>query len=147
MLESVIAVLIITSVFLCLFGLSHTLTGKVLVEHAAMRVARARAVGMNAFMCEKAARIAVIPVSGKRLQPGGEDERTGIDEAAIARMYMRTPDSPHAEGLLRYERWKDLSVTPGTGGASDVKLKTDWFDVRGEAEVDGYPVYLERSGR
>ena len=55
--ETVIAVLIVTSIFLVLFRLSHLLTGKILAEHAAMRVARARAVGFNDFMCRKAARI------------------------------------------------------------------------------------------
>ena len=64
MVETVIAVLAITFIFLALFSLSHILTGKILVQHAAMRVARARAVGFNDFMCEKTARVAVIPVAG-----------------------------------------------------------------------------------
>lgn len=146
MVEAVIAVLVVTSVFLVLFKLSHMLTGKILLEHASMRVARARAVGMNAFMCEKAARIAVIPVAGKRLQPGPDDERIGIDEPSIARMYMRTPDSGYADGLLRYEHWNRLRIVPGDGGASSVALKTDWFDLRGEAEVDGFPAYMSDQG-
>ena len=45
MLETVLAVLCITFAFFALFRLSHMLMGKILVEHAAMRVARARAVG------------------------------------------------------------------------------------------------------
>ena len=64
MVETVLAVLIISFLFLALFKLSHMLTGKIMLEHAAMRVARARAVGMNEFMCLKAARVAVIPVAG-----------------------------------------------------------------------------------
>ena len=59
MIETVLAVLIITFVFLGLFKLSHMLTGKIMLEHAAMRVARARAVGFNDFMCVKTARAAV----------------------------------------------------------------------------------------
>ena len=152
MLETVLAVLVITFVFLVLFKLSHLLTGKILLEHAAMRVARARAVGLNEFMCEKAARICVIPISGKRLQPADDDERTDISETAIARMYMRTPDSGYADGLLRYEGWNDLSVTPGRGGASLTAMKgreddwTSWTVLRGEAEVDGFPVYMNDQG-
>ena len=117
-----------------------------------MRVARARAVGLNEFMCEKAARICVIPVAGKRLQPADDDERTDISETAIARMYMRTPDSGYADGLLRYEGWNDLSVTPGRGGASLTAMKgqeddwTSWTVLRGEAEVDGFPVYMNDQG-
>src|SRR5574344_674502 len=90
MLETVIAVLVITFVFLALFKLSHMLTGKILLEHAAMRVARARAVGFNEFMCLKAARICVIPGAGERLKPSSDDERTDISETALARMYLRT---------------------------------------------------------
>jgi len=147
MLETVIAVLVITFVFLVLFKLSRQLTGKIMLEHAAMRVARARAVGFNRFMCVKAARICTIPVAGERLTPDKDDERTDISETAIARMYMRTPDAGYANGLLRYKGWDDLSVTPGDGGASHTALKTDWFDLRGEAEVDGFPVYLQNEGR
>ena len=152
MLETVLAVLVITFVFLTLFKLSHLLTGKILLEHAAMRVARARAVGLNEFMCVKAARICVIPVSGKRLQPVLEDERTDVSEASIARMYMRTPDSSYADGLLRYEKWDDLSIVPGRGGASKAELRgdeddwTSWSVLRGEAEVDRFPIYMNDQG-
>lgn len=146
MLETVIAVLIITSTFLVLFKLSHALTGKILLEHAAMRVARARAVGFNDFMCRKTARICVIPVAGERLKPGKNDERSDISEPALARMYLRTPTGGYADGLLKYAKWDDLRVTPGQGGASSAALKTDWFDLRGEAEVDTFPVYLNDQG-
>ena len=146
MVETVLAVLIISFLFLALFRLSHMLTGKIMLEHAAMRVARARAVGMNEFMCRKAARVSVIPVAGKRLKPGPGDERKDMSETALARMYMRTPDSGYADGLLQYENWKDLSVVPGRGGASHTAMKTDWFDLRGEAEVDTFPVYMNDLG-
>ena len=146
MIETVIAVLVITFVFLTLFKLSHMLTGKMLLEHASMRVARARAVGFNRFMCTKAARICVIPVAGERLNPGKDDSRLDISEPALARMYLRTPTAGYADGLLRYEKWDDLIVTPGSGGASSASMKTDWFDLRGEAEVDGFPVYLYDQG-
>ena len=146
MVETVLAVLIISFLFLALFRLSHMLTGKIMLEHAAMRVARARAVGMNEFMCVKAGRVSVIPVAGKRLKPGPGDERKDMSETALARMYMRTPDSSYADGLLQYESWKDLSVVPGRGGASHTAMKTDWFDLRGEAEVDAFPVYMNDLG-
>lgn len=146
MLETVLAVLIVTSVFLCLFKLSRMLTGKILLEHAAMRVARARAVGFNRFMCLKAARICTIPIAGRRLTPGEDDERTGISETALARVYLRTPDASRAAGLLSYEGWDRLSVVPGDGGASHVSMKDSWFDLSGEAEVDGFPDYLQNEG-
>lgn len=146
MVETLLAVLILTSVFFALHGLSRLLTGKIMVEHAAMRVARARAVGCNEFMCLKAARVAVIPVAGRRLRPGPDDERTDINEPALARMYMRTPDSSYADGLLRYENWDKFEEHPGNGGVSTTLLRTDWCDLRGEAIVDSFPTYLNDGG-
>jgi len=147
MVETLLAVLIITALFLGLFGLSRLLMGKIMVEHAAMRVARARAVGLNEFQCVKAARVAAIPASGRRLHPGSDDERGRMSEAALARMYMRTPDASYADGLLRYEYWDRFDIRPGHGGgASTTALKTDWGTVRGEAHVDAFPVYLNDEG-
>ena len=74
MIETVIAVLIVTFAFLVLFRLSQMLMGKIMLEHAAMRVARARAVGFNDFMCIKAARVASIPAAGKRVWPADGEE-------------------------------------------------------------------------
>ena len=146
MVESLLAVLVITSLFLALFKLSRLLTGKIMLEHAAMRVARARAVGMNDFMCVKAARVSVIPVAGERLKPGKGDERKDMSEAALARIYMRTPDSSYANGLLQYEYWDRLSLNPSGSGVTRTEMKTDWFDISGEAEVDGAPVYMNNMG-
>ena len=146
MVETLLAVLVITALFFSLFKLSRMLTGKIMLEHAAMRVARARAVGMNAFMCEKVARVAVIPVAGERLRPGKDDERKNISESALARMYMRTPDSSYADGLLRYKDWDRISLNPDGGGATRTEMNTDWFNLRGEAVVDGAPVYMDNLG-
>ena len=164
MVETVIAVLIISLCFFTLFRLSRMLEAKILLEHAAMRVARARAVGCNEFQCLKVARIAVIPVAGERLKPDKDDTREGIDELAMARMYLRTPDTSYADGLLIYDHWRDLEVRPGTGsGASETELRTSWFDLcgeesacgagssgcftlRGEAVVDSFPEYMVDGG-
>ena len=147
MVETLLAVLAITALFLALFKLSHMLTGKIMLEHAAMRVARARAVGMNEFMCIKAARVAVIPVAGERLKPGKDDLlRANADEAALAQMYMRTPDSSYADGLLRYKDWDKLSLNPNGSGTTRTSMKTEWFDLHGEAEVDGPPIYMNNMG-
>lgn len=144
MVETVLAVLIVTFVFLGLFKLSHMLTGKILLEHAAMRVARARAVGFNDFMCTKAARIATIPVSGKRLWP--QDDGFGdAQELGRVRTYMESPDAARARGLLEYEGWERLSVDPGDGGQSVVTLGTDWFKLEGKAGIeDGAAYYLQQ---
>ena len=145
MLETVLAVCVITSIFLVLFKLSHMLTGKILLEHAAMRVARMRAVGFNDFMCIKAARVAVIPVAGKRLWPNEEDFGLA-QEAARVRAYFESPDAAKAHGLFDFEGWNHLCVDPGDGRLSVVTLQTDWFKLEGKAGIAedcGYDYYME----
>ena len=143
MVETVLAVLVVSFMFFVLFSLSHLLTGKILVEHAAMRVARARAVGFNDFMCVKTARVAVIPVAGKRLWPV-DDSFTTANELARVRTYLESPDAPRANGLLDYEYWHTMDVDAGDGGQSVVVLKTGWFKVEGKAGIeDGYTYYMD----
>ena len=146
MVETVIAVLIVTSVFLVLFRLSHMLTGKILAEHAAMRVARARAVGFNDFMCRKAARIAVVPVAGRRLWPDGDDFSPEMERARF-RTYLESPDEARANGLLAYEYWPTMFVDPGDGGQSVVTLKTGWFRLEGKAGIEDCASYWLEGGR
>lgn len=146
MIESVLAVLIITSIFLCLFRLAHMLTGKILLEHAAMRSARARAIGMNDFMCKKAARIAMIPVAGKRLWPEGDDFNYAMELGRFGN-YLEAEDWSVARGILDYEYWGALKVDPGDGTDSKISLKTDLFTIDGEAGVERhYPFYLNDQG-
>ena len=149
MIETVIAVLVITFVFLCLFKLSQQLTGKIMLEHAAMRVARARAVGFNDFMCRKSARAAIIPVAGKRLWPEGP----GIDEVARVPIYLASENPPHANAILEYEYWHstDIDVQSGMGIApvakARVEMSTEEFEVEGNAKVEShFPFYMYDAG-
>ena len=152
MIETVLAVLIVTSVFLCLFKLSFMLTGKMMLEHAAMRVARARAVGMNEFMCVKAARVAVIPAAGRRLWPQGEALDASMELARLP-IYMQTKDGATARGVLEYEGWRNLSVRPGDG--TDARTSMDFslfddavtFDLEGSAGIEpNYTFYMNDQG-
>ena len=150
MIETVIAVLIITSVFLALFKLSHQLTGKILLEHAAMRVARARAVGFNDFMCRKSGRIAVIPVAGRRLWPEVKDgdEFNWAMEAARAKTYMETGNGAVARGVLDYEGWHSLYIDPGQGTEAHTGMTTDWFELKGNASIEpNFNLYMNDEGR
>lgn len=134
MLETVIAVLVISFLFFGLLRLSHMLLGKIMLEHAAMRVSRARCVGFNDFMCLKAARVAAIPAAGRRLWP--EDWRLGPGgEAARVRTYMECPDEPRARGLLEYEGWSRMWMSPGDGSCSRVGMRDKWWTLEGEAGI------------
>lgn len=144
MVETVLAVLIVTAVFFGLFMLSRMLSGKILLEHAAMRVARARAVGFNDFMCMKAARVSVIPVAGRRLWPDEDGSLSSAEELARVRTYLESPDGARAQGLLEYEGWRKLSVHPGDGGWSVVSMPVDGIALEGRAGIeDGASYYME----
>ena len=67
MVESVIAMIVILLVFLALFNLADLIRAKLLVENAAVKCARARAVGYNDFQLRKIARLATMPVAGECL--------------------------------------------------------------------------------
>lgn len=147
MLEALLAVCLITSAFLALFKLSHMLTGKILLQHAAMRVARARSVGLNSFMCTKAARVSIIPVAGERIWPIGEDAIGWNEEIFRISDYLAAPDNPHARAILEYENWGALGVNSGDGTFSSVSLGTDWFNLSGEAGVERHaPFYMKDQG-
>ena len=146
MLETVIAVLLVTSTFLCLFKLSQMLMGKILLEHAAMRVARARTVGFNDFMCRKSARVAVIPVSGKRLWPDG-DQFDWSRELFVLPIYMATENEAVARGVMEYENWQNLGISPGDGCNTQVRLKGEYFDLDGKGGVENnFSLYMMDQG-
>ena len=154
MVETVLAVLIVTFAFLALFRLSTMLTGKILLEHAAMRVARARAVGFNDYMCRKIARVAVIPVAGRRTWPeAGTDWRDGMERARVG-AYLASEHEAEARGILDYERWGDLSVAPGDGTGARVGLDVELLDgasrvgLSGAAGVEpNHTLYRNDAGR
>ena len=146
MIETVLAVLIVTAVFFGLFRLSRMLYGNILHEHAAMRVARARAVGFNDFMCTKAARVAVIPVAGKRLWPAEDGSLSASEELARVRTYLESPDGARAHGLLEYEGWSKLGISPGDGGRSVVTLPVEGVRLEGRAGVEAGASYYMTGG-
>ena len=139
MVETVLAVVFVSFAFLALFRLSSLLTGKILLEHAAMRVARARAVGFNDFMCRKAARVAVIPVAGRRTWPEDAADGDWDDSCELARIgdYMASEDEARARGILEYANWGRLRVSPGDGTAASVSLDFDILDEAASARLSG----------
>ena len=146
MVETLVASVVVVFGFLALFRLSHMLTGKILLEHAAMRAARARAVGFNDFMCRKAARVAAIPVCGRRLWPEG-DELDHQAELARIPIYMATPTPAVARGALDYEGWGRLAVDADASTDARTRLANDWFDLEGRAAVeDNAALYMDNMG-
>jgi len=150
MIETVLAVFFLTALFLALMQLSRMAQARIMLDHAAARAARAKAVGFNDFMCVKSARVAMIPVAGERVWPLEGD----WDEVARVPVYLESEDEAHALGILEYENWRTTSIDVDSGGGPGAKVRaevlmaTDEFRMDGMAEVEShYPLYMYDQGR
>jgi len=150
MVETLIAMLVILLVFTGAHLISRMVAARTLLDHAAARAARAKAVGFNGFMCEKTALSAMIPVAGERLWP----EEPGFDEASRVPIYLAAEDWGVANGILEYEHWHttDIEVSPGGGLAPVVDARVDMstsdFDMSGRAQVEShFQLYMDDEGR
>lgn len=162
MVETMLAVVFVTFILFGLFQLSHLLTARILLDHAAARAARARAVGFNDFMCLKSARVAVIPVAGKMVWP---DDGEPFAEASRIPDYLSAENEPLARGILEYERWQTMDVAVESGGGvsptveSAIGLDIPRFfgygdgdenpiRMEGAAEMEShFPLYMNDQGR
>ncbi|MBQ1568727.1 MAG: hypothetical protein IIZ70_02380 [Kiritimatiellae bacterium] len=149
--ETLIAVLAILMMFFAAYRYSRMLAARTLLDHAAARAARAKAVGFNDFMCEKSARVAMIPVAGARTWPAGIDD---VDEVSRIPMYLSADDWPLARGILDYEFWPStyINVRSGQGLApvaeSAVGIWTPDYEMTGRAAVEShFPHYMFDQGR
>ncbi len=136
MIESIFVVIVSCLCFIALFQYANLYAAKMTLTHAATRAARARSVGLNHFMVEKAARAASIPVSGKSLVSFGlPSTPTGILQqkdigtiwdvalavspgSARAQLerarvpdFMGSENDPTSREILNYELWDDMSVS------------------------------------
>lgn len=158
MMETVLAVFFLTVIFLLVFQVAHMVTAQILLDHAAARAARAKAVGFNDWMCLKSARVAMIPVAGTRLWP----EAAAWREASLIPSYMEAENESRAKGLLEYERWQtmdfDVRAGIGTEVESEVAIEVPRFysigdgdddpiEIKGEAKVEShFPLYMNDQG-
>ena len=112
MAESVIALFFILVVFLLAWDAIGAFQTKIFLEHAAARVARARSVGLNRFMCLKSARVATMPVAGESLLD--DVPRQAAYNRAGA--YLASEDPAEARGILDYELWDAMRLEASIDG-------------------------------
>lgn len=150
MVETVIALAFIIGLFLTVYQLSRMVATRTLLDHAAARAARAKAVGFNDFMCEKSARVAMIPVAGHRVWPADE---AGFSEAARVPIYLTADDWSLANGILDYEYWHTMDFDVGSGSGlnpvaeSFMAIRTPDFYMEGRAQVEShFPFYMYDQG-
>ena len=169
MVESTISLIVVLLVFLALFNLADLIRVKLLVENAAVKCARARAVGYNDFMLRKIARLSTMPASGKCLTAADTGEGTLSRSARYARIgdYLMSEYEEQADAILDFEYWQnyDTAISASQAGspatATVVQRRPRMFDFGmftgkarpdsdGKAEISAtgtveahYPDYLQ----
>lgn len=148
MIETVIAVLIVTGILLVALTFSEMLSARIFLDHAAARAVRARTVGLNNYMCLKSAQVAMIPVAGKCLWP---TDYTG-DGTWLVPAYLASENPAYARGILEYARWgtSSLRLTDGSSAinaALRMQTEDDWA-MDGAAAIESHaPFYMDFQGR
>ncbi|MBQ5530769.1 MAG: hypothetical protein IIT98_02040 [Kiritimatiellae bacterium] len=152
MIETLFAMMLIVFVFMEALRLSRMIQTKTVLDHAAGRAARAKAVGFNRFMCEKSARAAMIPVSGKRLWPQyGE-----YDTVSRVAQYMAAENAGRANAVLEYAGWHNAGISidshpglaPVANSRIDVEDRFFGFRASGSATIEShFPFYMDEAGR
>ena len=121
MVETTIALIFVLIVFLALFNLADLTRTKLLVENAAVKCARARAVGYNDFMLRKIARLATMPAAGRCLTPSDSGTGTLSRSERYHRIgdYLMSEYEAQANAILDFEYWQNGGTTiSATKGAS-----------------------------
>lgn len=143
MVESTLSLVLILFGFLVLFNLSDSIRTKLLVEAAAGKCARARAVGYNDFQLRKIARLTLMPVSGRCLT---ENDSLSISYGErIYRIgpYLNSEYETQAAAVLDFEGWRNggIKVAASEGSVlSEVnveKLKPRIFDFSSNPDGSG----------
>ena len=111
LLETLLVLLVLCLMLFGFLQAALAIGGRDILHHAASRAARARAVGFNEWMAEKAARVAAIPVSGRLLSDGiGYDAAEDGDLAAFERAripeYLASENHARAAYVLDYSEWE-----------------------------------------
>ena len=120
-LESFLVLLVLLLILFGFLQVALSVGDREIVHHAAARAARAKAVGFNDWMAEKAARVAAIPASGKLLDAelGYEEEDGSRAAFELARIpaYLAAETSARARYVLDYEEWSRGSLRLRTDGS------------------------------
>jgi len=124
MVESILAMIVILLVFLALFNLSDQIRAKLLVENAAVKCARARAVGYNDFMLRKIARLSTMPAAGECLTAADAGDGTLSLPSRYYRIgdYLMSEYEAQADAILDFEYWNNgdtyIRATSGNSPAT-----------------------------
>lgn len=173
MIETVVVMFFLCLVFFWLYEFAELLTTHTVLDYAAARAARARAVGFNDFMVTKTVRVASMSMAGKcynTIEDGGSGEEQELSTGAlISRMgsYLECENESQTRGILDFALWDysrlgwDCSEAGGassdiimrvwqkrplysSGDPRDNDIEDRLYTVRGEAQIEShYSFYLQ----
>ena len=122
MVETTIAMIVILIVFLALFNLADLVRAKLLVETAAVKCARARAVGYNDFMLRKIARLATMPAAGECLtiSDNGDGQLSYAERYYRIGDYLSSEYEAQANAILDFAYWRngDTAISASSGSSA-----------------------------
>ena len=128
MVESILVMVVILFVFLALFNLSDQIRARLLVENAAAKCARARAVGYNDFMLKKIARLSTMPAAGKCLTEADSGDGILPIQARCGKIsdYLMSEYEAQADAVLDFDFWQndDTFILATSGGSPAVATVT-----------------------
>ena len=166
LIETCVAIALICLIFMSLLQISEIFAAREILNHAAARGARARTVGFNWWMVEKAVRVAAIPNAGKLITPEFKNEDTALRamvesmapgqlweealkaspsslqynlERARIPEYMGSYNRPRAGHVLDYEDWDTIHSDHGTIAAPVPGALASMIDIKVSQD---YPLWV-----
>ena len=137
MVESAIVLIVLFLAFLTALQYADNLRTKLLLEYAAFRCARARAVGYNNYKLLKTARVSTMSVAGKCRSKDDKNHplSTGAMVASMG-LYLGSHDESQAKAVLDFAYWDHGATRVDEpieqGSRITVKVKQDrpqFFDI------------------
>ncbi len=112
LIESCLVMAVVCLVFFGVFQISQLFAAQDILDYAAARGARAKAVGFNRFMVFKTIRVGAIPNAGPLLEPshsGGPLGQLAVETPRVP-LYLGAENWGDLDGVLRYKAWDSVGI-------------------------------------
>lgn len=165
LIESCLVLALICLAFFGAFQLSQLFAAQDVLDYAAARGARAKAVGFNRFMVHKTVKVGAIPNAGRLTEPGYAGGPLSEWQAETPRipLYLGAQNWSELPGILDYAAWDSVGIgQPAAMADNTLYMEVpqempfmsngfhrayysgDSVPLRGEAYIDShYALYLE----
>lgn len=167
LIESCLVMIIVCILFFGIFQISQLFAAQEVLQYAAGRGARAKAVGFNRFMVFKTVRVGSIPNAGQLVNPdapGGPAVQYAAEAARIP-LYLGGENYGQLRAILDYDAWDSVRQSvPYELGDGTLRMSAeqtmllryplhrlfyaaDSLEMKGESTLDSHaPLYLDDLG-